>query len=457
MKSRFSVIQKSSASVSSSSSSSSSDVSLTSAVTRSGAALATISATFDAARRVLSGGDLAPVPARLAADAEIQRVRADIWQETAKDYRKYVRAAAPLAEADPVDAIIAILRKASTYRSRTRFDDAEAMSDLRRRLEHGLATEEPMIFVLPMGGGKVPNRMKTGRNYLPDVTEWMAWAKLAAMARAIETVHAPGVRVIVVPDAGLHTADLGFSAPEVKAHLDWARDDLEDFGLDRWIEIADTVAHLPPTWVDEVTARSAAAARRAKADPDFAASVEAQVASLIFSVNERVNDWSDEHAALVAAAMAKASADAGSDDHPDVDLPASARLDASTLMVRVRDAVFHYVGVNHALRSLDVPGRIVERLTGQSDFIRLTVHAKPGEARPLLTQSNAMARPGLLPMHGLGYRFLSKGRPRYAGLFEVEARVAGRRPVTDAVGRFLFYEDVERGETDVDAGARAAA
>ena len=108
---------------------------------------------------------------------------------------------------------------------------------------------------------------------------------------------------------------------------------------------------------------------------------------------------------------------------------------------RTAAVIPRYIAVNYALRSQDVAGRAARELTGHPDHLRLTVHAKAGEPRPMLHQSASLARPALLPMHGVARRLVEKGKPRVVGLLDLEARLAALRPVlSPGIDRVLYYE-----------------
>ena len=130
------------------------------------------------------------------------------------------------------------------------------------------------------------------------------------------------------------------------------------------------------------------------------------------------------------------------------------RTDAEDLRRQVERATFHYIGVNHALRSLEVPQRIARQMFGVEATLRLTVHAKPGEPRPMLTPSNRLARPGLLPMHSVGVMARDGQDTRLGSVFELEALMAGHR-ARMAGERFVAFE-IDEVAASIEVAARAA-
>ncbi|MFK7739158.1 MAG: hypothetical protein AB8H80_02455, partial [Planctomycetota bacterium] len=362
---------------------------LTSAATAAGASIANSAALRAAVDRIYAGDDAPTIVTRPASEFEIRRT----IQEVALHGQSYAKDLAHRSRRpDPVDAILRVLKLSSTYRQKTQFDNAASMAVLRQKLTDAVAGRKALALTLPLGGGKVPNPAKAGRSYLPDVAEWVAWARLAAIARAIATVADLPARVLVVPDAPLHTADLGIPAVEAAAHLTAAHRDITALGLDAIVTIADTANHMPTRWSDEVALRAKAASQRSDHDPAFRKSVMAQVQSLLFATNLRVYPWSDERKLQVLHALAS-----------DADAPKHILADAAMVRADVERKVFWYTGTNHALRTLAIPDLLVAQHFGKDHvMIRLTVHAKPGEPQPLLVPPSRMARPGLLPMHGIG-------------------------------------------------------
>lgn len=116
---------------------------------------------------------------------------------------------------------------------------------------------------------------------------------------------------------------------------------------------------------------------------------------------------------------------------------------ASSVRERVLASAFTYDAVNVGIREFDLAGLAAAAFGGRSYF-RLTVHAKEGEPRPLLTQDGPGSRPALIPMHGVAMRYRYDGRYRVRTIFDVEARVYRHRPVLQPrTGRFLFFESAE--------------
>ncbi len=327
---------------------------------------------------------------------------------------------------------MAIIKKASIRRSVIRFDDVEAMTITRAAIEHAVREGAALQMVMPLGGGKVANPLKTGQAHLPDISEHVAAVMLAAIVDAVTQVHAPGAHITMIPDAGLHSDDMGFSATEHVLHLRQLRRDFVWLGVQEEVSMADTLAYLPDNWVDEVRRRADDARARLGQEAGFRAQVDAQVASLRFSMGLRALGWTDAKTVQVMTALVNPE---------DPRLTPDVRAAAEALLTRTQEAAARYVGTNHALRSLDLPRRVLLNTTGDGAYLRLTVHAKPGEARPALVPSSRIARPGLLPMHGIGVLDRAD-KVRMGTYFHLEARMRGYRAVKDEAGRVLFHEPV---------------
>lgn len=401
---------------------------LHSAVNQEGAAIGAAKATSDATQLVLAGVSLPQPPTTVISTADraalidqLQHLRDD----TAARYRRVVAR----TKGGRIERVMAVIRDASIRRSRTGFDDPVVMEKLRGQIAAALNDARALRFALPLGGGKAPNSLKTGDYYLPDLGEWVAAALMAAMAEvASEAAEVTG-SLVIIPDAGLHTADIGMSAAEYRAHLAVLRDDLAWMGIADRIAAVDTLDHLPVSWADDVRRLASEAITRAATDTAAAEKISDQVASLRYSLNTRVLGWTDARAVLANRALV---GDA-------LDMPREAQRDAAEIEARTRAVVGHYIGVNHALRIHDVPARIMRDLYGHPEYVRLTVHAKAGEPRPGLVPSSSLSRPGLLPMHSVGVWGEKDGEPRLATFFDIEARMAGASRVVDSTGRFLFY------------------
>lgn len=402
---------------------------LTSAANQAGAALASTPDLPLAFDRITRGEALPPMATRSLRPGEADRLKDDLRQLRTDMAQAYARAGH--AAGGGADGMMAVLRRASLRKGRVRFDDAEAMAPAVAALEDAVRRGAPLQLVLPLGGGKAANPLKTGQAYLPDLSEHLAAVMLAAIADALTELHPAGAHVYMLPDAGLHSDDLGFPATEHRLHLRTLQADLQALGLAHRVSMIDTLEHLPTGYVEEVTLRAQDARTRAADDASFAAEVEAQVQSLRFSMNLRAEGLSDEAAVEVTMALANPE---------DPRLRPEARARAEALLARTRAVAPRYVGTNHALRSLELPRVVLTKLTGDGAHLRLTVHAKPGEPRPALVPSNALSRPGLLPMHGVGVRSVGSDKVRMGAFFHLEARMRGFREVRDEAGRVLFYE-----------------
>src|SRR5205823_90780 len=117
------------------------------------------------------------------------------------------------------------------------------------RLRPMITDEKPILLPILMGGGKVGNPVKVGSNYLPDLGELCALSNLGAIAQAIRHVYPPGARIIAIPDASLHTADLGMPLEETLAHAIVLKRDLRVMGLTD-VVIPDVIPYMDSQWVE---------------------------------------------------------------------------------------------------------------------------------------------------------------------------------------------------------------
>ncbi|MEL6429678.1 MAG: hypothetical protein AAFR54_10910 [Planctomycetota bacterium] len=402
---------------------------LSSAVTASSATVTRHPAFAELWARAQQGDSIALAPARTASAFELELVRTELAAARGDLVDKHVRAAERRGGTE--ERIEAVLRSGAMSRERTGFDRPADMRDLRERLAGLVQRGERIPLALLLGGSKAPNVLKTGRRFRPDASEWLAMTVLAAQAEAIGRVYVPGALVLSIPDAGLHTGDLGFPFHETAAHVTDLQNDLTWLGIDELVAVPDTLQHLPREWSDEVYAEAERVAEDMIADEALARDVDAQVRSLLFSINTRNAPWS------FARALDVFHAAAGSGEGASLE----ARLDAVLLHQRAVQQGPFYVATNRLIRRLGLVDRVVEAHTGAPEHLRLSVHSKPGEPRPLLSMPNRHARMALLPMHGLGFRERDRDAARYATVFELEARTAGLRAVVSSRdGRFLFYE-----------------
>lgn len=332
-----------------------------------------------------------------------------------------------------VERLTAIIRKASTQTTLTQFDSPEAMVLFRTRLEQSVARGEPIILAMPEGGGKAPVHIKTGAGIGPDFAEYLGLKMRAAVITALREVYKGGAHMINVPDAPLHTRDLGWTLEGVRrfdAHL-WG--DLPRLGIDNdEIIHAPTLNFLPSNWYDAVD--QGAGDIRSRDDEGTQQKLESQFRSLLYI---KRGPWkSDEEAVLAYAALSGDSSG----------IPDDVRDMAFDFERQVREVTPLYTAVNHhGIYGLDLIGRIVAGLGFSPNlYLRCSVHAKPGHPRLLLNIQNHRTPAGLLPMHSMGVRMEKDGKVRWGLTFEIVARMRGWHAVHEAeTGRFMYYEAVE--------------
>ena len=400
-----------------------------SAVNAAGASLGAGKDLPAAVHAVLRGASIRRAAPRLLPPAAVASIKADVAAYGLRHGEGLLRGSGSTLPA--AERIFSILRRASISRGKTRFDDSIAIRPLRQAIEAATQKHAPLTLALLLGGGKAPNELKTGGMFMPDSAEWTSLSMLAGISRAIGAIYPPGATMIAIPDASLHTGDLGFPYTDVIAHQRTLAQDVRDLGLADLILVPNTPEYLPDRWTEAARLEAERARFQLRSDSAFAKDVREQIESLAYSVNTREFGWSFEHTVLVYAALAGHLRG----------IPAQARTDAAELYHRVEQVAPAYVGVNRAIRSQDLVGSIVTRITGRSSHLRLSVHAKAGEPRPALVMPNRHApMAGMLPMHSLGVLERGADAVHLGNTFELSARLNGMTPVWSAAeGRFLYF------------------
>jgi hypothetical protein len=95
---------------------------------------------------------------------------------------------------------------------------------------------------------------------------------------------------------------------------------------------------------------------RVRLDPASAREIRRQIEALAYIVNTRVAGWSFEHAVLVYAALAGQVRG----------LDGSVRQEALEIYRGAERIGAHYVGVNHAIRTVDLAGHITQETIGMA-------------------------------------------------------------------------------------------
>src|SRR5207244_2547274 len=106
-------------------------------------------------------------------------------------------------------------------------------------------------------------------------------------------------------------------------------------------------------------------------------------------------------------------------------LTGEARMLAAELYRRSEGIAHHYVAINWAIRETGLVGRIVQDIFESQNYLRMSVHAKPGEPRPALFPATDYfpSLMGLLPMHALGVFLKGEDKMRFGLAFELAARL----------------------------------
>lgn len=398
-----------------------------------GASLGNNADVKQASELLLQGGSLDPSPHCIASDDDLATVMADLRTQREELASAYVRKA--MKQPTREDGVLAILKQACISLGRSGFGNPEVEGKIRQQLRNMMEENRPLVLPVLMGGAKVANPLKTGLGFLPDLAEWIAWSNLESIAFAIEAIYSPGARIIDVPDLQLHTGDLGVPIEEAVCHADFVEKDLQMLGLKRVVipHVLEMLRLISTEWVDGVTRLAIEARNRLRTSSDFRKDVAAQVESLIYTLNTRSLGLPYENLVLVYAALA-------GQRNP---IPQWTLDQAADIRRRCEAIATQYVGVNWGIRQLGLVERVVMNLTGGSDYVRLSVHAKPGEPRPKLFSASKYFPSlvgGLLPMHSNGVRLKGPDKTRYGAAFELSARLREWQPITDRSGRFLWFE-----------------
>jgi hypothetical protein len=238
--------------------------------------------------------------------------------------------------------------------------------------------------------------------------------------------------MIAVSDAPLHTRDLGVGPVTSEKHIEQIWADLPRLGIKDEVIVANTPRFLPENWFGTIDEGTLEVLGNIERDPVVRAGAEEQAQSLLFAKN-CVDVWPSEEQALLGFAVI-----AG--DHEGVPEGTVAR--ARDFERATRNVTAMYMAINHhGIRGLGLIERVVRGLGFPADqYLRFSVHAKPGNPRPALSVSNHMAPPALLPKHSLGLRILG-GKPRWGLTFDIVGRMRGWTAVHEAEsGRFMYYE-----------------
>jgi pyoverdine/dityrosine biosynthesis protein Dit1 len=401
-----------------------------SAVTAAGSSIGTNDDVRQAKQLVLAGHTLDREPVRVASEEELTSIVNELRVVREQHAEGYVRKARKRASVE--DSILTILRESAVSVKRSGFGNETLEAQMKATIQNVVRRNQPLALPLLMGGAKAPNAIKVGSNYLPDLAEWTAWSTLEAIGLAIREIYMPGAKIVVVPDAALHTADIGMPIEETLAHAIAAQQDRIKLGIEHVI-VPDVMRYLTSEWVDGVQPLVTEARRRAESNPLFADDLRSQSLSLVYSLNTRVLGRSFAELVPVYAAVAGHIEGLGEDITQE----------SERLQRRSESIAFHYVAVNWAIRQMRLVERVIQDIFGYSEHLRMSVHAKPGEPRPALfaTSKHFPWLGGLLPMHSVGVRLQAGDKVRYGAAFELTARLRHWTPIVAAdTGRFLWFE-----------------
>jgi len=286
----------------------------------------------------------------------------------------------------------------------------------------------PLVFVLLAGGGKVPNALKTRAQSGPDLADATKIAMLSGFARGLSNLHKPGVQVVVVPDLGLHTADIGAPIERYLNHMQGMQDLTNFLASNGEVVVLDPLTILPDSWADEVD--RVAAGVRSELKGKISTGMMKQAESLTFSINTSRFGWSEHESLLAFASVAGV--------HP---VPLQDHERATRLRRHAMDILPHYVAVNQAIRNTGLAELAASLTDPDAVYVRMSVHAKPNEVRPKLVPVGKLAPlPGLLPMHAVGVRSAHGGKLRHGLVFDLVAKMRGWTPMLKPDGTFWYYD-----------------
>ncbi len=188
------------------------------------------------------GRALPAIPKRTASDEELAGVSSEILSIAKLRTNELISGKKVKEARATTQRIVEILLRGSMNRPSV-VPDAAARQALESQV--GLATEAggPLVIAIPLGGGKAPVTLKTAGVNLPDNSERLMLAHLAAMVEAVRDTY-PRTSLLMVPDAPLHE-DFGFDPASVAAHIQRLRTMSATFGLDGMLHVADTARLIP--------------------------------------------------------------------------------------------------------------------------------------------------------------------------------------------------------------------
>lgn len=381
----------------------------------------------DALSDVEEGRALPPISKRTASDEELAGIATEIVS-IAKLRAKELLSGKKVKEArGNTQRIVEILLRGSMNRPSV-VPDAPARQSLESQVARATDAGGTLAIAIPLGGGKAPVPLKTAGVNMPDNSERLMLAHFAALVEAVRDVY-PRTSLLMVPDAPLHE-DFGFDPAIVASHVERLRRMSTTPGFDGMIHVADT-AGLIPTDLYGATIEDGEheVLRRARLSVTEAGRLVEQARSLQFIVRPPRMDLDD--AVRFYGALVYGTADL------------SLRQEVEHFRERVNRLTLRMAAVNSfGLREpIGLVRRAVEAMFGTPLFVRATVHAKPGEIRPMLRAPSALDSPGLLPMHGLAFRVTDQqGQARWGMTFAIDARMRRWTAVYNKLGEFQHFE-----------------
>jgi pyoverdine/dityrosine biosynthesis protein Dit1 len=348
------------------------------------------------------------------------------------DYREFAKTAADVAPPEVPDTVAdgpqAVAEQLFEVLADDRYRNGPhdfimaARDRIIRLTTEAVRERRPLRIVVPSFPGRPVNLLRHIRQQ-PDLGEAAALVRLWRMNLAVQRIHPPGLRWVIVMDGVAYSKFYGYATPPYHAYQADLQQLSERLGVSEAFEFTDLAALLTERQVEldalkpEVTKEVAAA----WSDPDFSLRTE-----LIHAMKLGTNTAPMDAAAIQHFTFPAEEVKQGRDPDTVKDLVAAieARTDATA---------FAYTCLLVNMRRIDLFG------TKFPDAIRATVHPKPGQYSPYLVSD----RTHIVPWHGVAVRD-TDGHVRSVYESEVLASPAKYRAVYIR-GEYtpLFYESME--------------
>jgi len=381
----------------------------------------------DAAQLVLKGGMIPLSEPRVLTKEEVDALYNEL--RVVRDARTKELLGGNTKGMSAAHRVMKILHRASYQYTLAGFTNPDLWSVMAAPVMKAVSEGRKIGMAIPFGGGKVAVSLKTGGYIMPDLSEMVAHAMLDAIVMAIGEVYKPGAGLVVMPDLGLHTPDLGLSSPVYVEHMKkLVSMTNEVFASQNRVVYMDPLASLPSVWNETVGKGVKAARQKLTMQPTEGMLDLAR--SMVLSVNTLSEGRTFEEEVLMYASIANPGLEGLNQGIVEEGL---------ALVKRAFNAAPQYIATSDAIRTTGILEKMVQAQFPGAEYFRLTVHPKPLEPRPFLLSAGKLApKPGVLPMHSVGVRGAGDGKVRYGVAWALEARMKGWKAVHGPEG-FMYF------------------